>query len=153
MKKVICFIFIIFTVILCSCSSDTDNWKTICIENCGTMKIPNNWTFFIENDIMYIMDGKNPVMISCERTGKKESNLYFTDYQYIDFISSAVLSNDPIYGKAKYLYKGEEIERYYLNLGETIHDEEIVEFVVWEQKMSEETLIKIAKTFITDAIN
>lgn len=114
------------------------------------MKIPDEWNFFVEDGIMYITDGENPIMISCKRTGENESNLYIKDYKYVKFISSAVLSNGVIYGKAKYLYKNTTIELYYLDLGCTHNDEELVEFVVWNQEISEGFLISLAKNFVSD---
>ena len=150
MKKIICFILIVSLLLLCSCNLDTKNWKKVYIQNCGTLKIPNEWTFFIENDIMYITEEEKPIMISCKRSGDNESNLYFNDYQYVEFISSAVLSNGPIYGRAKYIYKNNTIELYYLDLGPTRNDGELIEFVVWDEGISEEFLIKLAKTFVAD---
>ncbi len=150
MRKNICFILIVSILLLYGCASSTKNWKKVDIEDCGTLKIPNEWTFRVENNIMYIVNGEKPIMISCKRTGESESNLYFNDYKYIEFINSSVLSNGPIYGKAQYLYKSTPIELYYLNLGYTLNDEELVEFVVWDQEISEEFLIIIAKTFVSD---
>lgn len=149
MKKNICFILVISMLLLCGCTSSTENWKEIDIADCGTLKIPDEWTFLIENGIMYIIDGDKPIMISCKRTGENESNLYFSDYKYVEFISSSVLSNGPIYGKAKYLYEDSPIELYYLDLGYTLHDDELIEFVVWDQEISEDFLINIAKTFVS----
>ena len=88
-------------------------------------------------------------MISYEPTGNSESNSFFSNFKYVDMSTSAVLSNSAIYGKAKYLYLDNEIERYYLSLGET-KDGKWIEFLVWDKDMSEELLIKIAKTFTSE---
>ena len=145
MKK--CFFIVILIILsLCSCSSDVNDWKTINIEGCGTIKIPNNWDFCIQDEIMYITSDENPVMISYNRTGENESNYYFPDFKYISMSTSAVLSNSVVYGKAKYFYLDKEIERYYLDLGETT-DGRLIEFLVWDEGLSENLLIEIAETF------
>ena len=98
-----CFVIVItFILFLCSCSSETDDWKEVKIEKCGTIKIPNHWTFLIEDEIMYILENETPIMISYQRTGESQSNSYVSDFKYIEFTTSAVFSNSAIYGKAKY---------------------------------------------------
>ena len=143
------FVIITLVLLLYGCHNETEGWKTINIENCGTIKIPNDWDCFTDDKTMYIMNGEDPVMISHRRTGNGESNAFFSDFQYIDMSTSAVLSNSAIYGKARFNYAGNKIELYYLNLGETA-DGDIIEFVVWDKQIDEEFLIKLAKTFILE---
>ena len=147
MKKTCLFIITILVLILCGCSSETDGWKTIYIPKCGTIKIPAEWDYYVENETMYIMKNESPIMISYQRTGETESNSYFSSFRYIDTITSAVLSNSAIYGKAKYSYLDDEIERYFLNLG-SIKEE--YEFLVWNEEIDKELLVKIAKTFVME---
>ena len=150
MRKIICFFLAISVLLGCGCKSNTENWQKIHIENCGTLKIPPEWNFFTEDGVMYIMDGEKPIMITCKRTGESESNLYYNDYKYVGFITSAVFSNGVIYGKAEYLYNNNYIELYYLDLGSIRSDAETIEFAVWDQGMSEELLISIARSFVSD---
>lgn len=145
MKK--CFVVVtILGLLLCGCSSETDDWKILNIEECGTIQIPNDWEYSFRDGIIYITSNEKPIMISYERTGKSETNYFFSNFKYVDISTSAVLSNGAIYGKAKYYYLDNEIERYYLNLGETKNGE-LVEFLVWDKDMNEQLLLKIAKTF------
>lgn len=142
-----CFLFVIaLTLLLCGCFSETDDWKILNIEGCGTFRIPNYWEYSFQDEAIYITSNEKPIMISYERTGKSESNSFFSDFKYVDISTSAVLSNGAIYGKAKYSYMDKEIERYYLNFGET-KDGQLIEFLVWDKDVNEELLIKIAKTF------
>ncbi len=145
MKKV-CILLILTIFILCGCSSDTDNWKTVNIEKWGTVKIPNDWEYYVEDEIIYIVKNEVPIMISYDRSGEIQSNSYFSDFKYIDFLDSAVLSNSAIYGKAKYYYSGKEIEKYYLHLSGDA-DDASVGFIVWNNNIDKELLIKIAQTF------
>jgi hypothetical protein len=150
MKKIFGLIIVICIVFsLAGCSSQTKNWQLIEFSDYGTMKIPSEWSCFVQDGIYYIMNGESPVMISYRGRGigEKESNLYFDDFQYIDFVTSAVLSNGPIYGKAKYQYNNAEIERYYLNLGEKPNGDIELDFIVWDTKVEKDLLIDIAKTF------
>ena len=149
MKKTCLFIITILVLILCGCSSETDGWKTIYIPKCGTIKIPAEWDYYVENETMYIMKNESPIMISYQRTGETESNSYFSSFRYIDTITSAVLSNSAIYGKAKYSYLDDEIERYYLYLSSP-HDDVYIEFVVWDEEIDKDFLVKIAKTFVIE---
>ena len=145
MRRCFC-VVVALVLLLCGCSNTTDDWRVLKIEKCGTLRIPNDWEYSIEDGIIYITCDDKPIMISYERTGSNESNSFYSDFKYIDVSTSAVLSNSAIYGKAKYLYKGKEIERYYLDLGEA-KDGEWVEFLVWDKDLDEELLIEIAKTF------
>ncbi len=57
--------------------------------------------------------------------------MYYQGFEWVDFITSAVNSYGAIYGKAQYLYEGQIIERYYLNLTPYDFDsEKLLQFVV-----------------------
>ncbi len=148
MKKV-CILLILTIFILCGCSSDTDDWKTVNIEKCGTFKIPNDWDYYVEDEIIYIMKNDIPMMISYDRSGEIQSNSYFSDFKYIDLLESAVLSNSAYYGKAKYYHSGKEIERYYLDLSAETESGS-VDFIIWNEEIDKKLLIKIAETFILE---
>lgn len=150
MKKKICFLLgLVFAIIMCGCYSNTDDWKTVTIEKCGTFKIPNDWDYYVEDEIIYIMKNDVPMMISYDRSKEIQSNAYFSDFKYIDLLESAVLSNSAFYGKAKYYYSGNEIERYYLDLSA---ETEIgsVDFIIWNEEIDKKLLIEIAETFILE---
>ena len=170
MRSGICFMLSIFLLLLCGCGSipeemqtiqiedflylfgcvpDTEDWQTIYIEKIGTIKLPNEWIFYAEDGIMYIVDGEKPVMFSAKRISENQSNAYYEDYQYVGFVSSIGLSNGAIYGKLKYQYDDEKTEVYYLNLS-SVKNREQIEFVVLDWEMSEGLIDKIAKTFVSD---
>lgn len=133
---------------LCGCSSILKcEWQTIAMNNCGTMKIPANWTYFVEDGVMYILNDKNePAMISYDVSKESNSNRYIKDFQLIEWISNEVLSNEPMLGRAKYRHGDDEIVRYFLNL--TTNSDDDVEFIVWDEEITKEMLVAIAKTFI-----
>ena len=144
MKRIISLVLSLTLLLLIGCASDTADWKQINIEDCGTIKIPSQWDVVVEDDIIYITENEKPIMITTKRSGERESNLYYKDYVYVDFISSAVLSNGVIYGRCKCIYDNKTVEMYYLSL-----DSGIV-FLVWNQEITKDTVVKIAKTFVEE---
>ena len=141
MKKIICLIISFSMLILCGCSSDTDDRRELTIAGCGTVKIPATWNAFEKDGIVYVTENDTPIMITTKCSGEKESNMYYKDYIYVDFISSAVLSNGVIYGKCKCIYNDRTVELYYLDLNSNVC------FLVWNQSIDKDTIVKIAKTF------
>ena len=153
MKKIF-FVFLIFSLLLCSCSSSPpDDWQTICIENCGTMKIPKEWTVLVEDDLMYIMNGEKPVMVFSNTKDNKGYNKYWGEYEYIEITARIRrLSKFTECFKAKYKYDDIVVERYLLHLRCRWHEHTLYRFIVLDTEISEELLIQIAETFVWDGV-
>lgn len=121
-----------------------EGWKTIVIEDCGSMMIPGDWEYTVEDDISYIFDEEGqPVMIEWQTGQQTISNKYYDNYIYMNTITSAVLSNSVIYGKQRMWHEDEEKELMYMKLA---GDDEL-EFIVWDTSLSSKELKKIANTF------
>ncbi len=148
MKKLIAMVILI-TILLCGCGADdTKNWQTISIEDSGTIRIPNNWSCSKEENIIYIVDENlELIMVSYDKSKELNSNRYIDGFKLVEWKSNEVLSNEAMCGRAEYLINNELEKHYFLNLT-TAHDTSI-EFVVIDQKLSYEQLIKIAKTFVS----
>lgn len=136
--------------------STPSDWQTLRIDHCGTIKAPSGWTVVVEEDLIYIMDGEKPVMVSQksvmvsqEPVKYKYYNKYWGEYEYIDSTYSAGLSNNVIYGTAKYNCNNEVLERHFLDLGDCYVGDKYTRFnfVVLDKEMSRDFLVQIAKTF------
>lgn len=150
--KLLCAIIIVFTA--CS-TSQYDGWKTINIDNCGALKIPEEWLFYEENGFIYFTDvDANPIMIQTfsysgideNQHGKEESNKFFSKVINIKTLTSAVLSNGAIYGKALVEKDDCESEKYYLELG---YERKIL-LIIWEETLNDELVKKIARSFVAE---
>ncbi len=152
----------IFALILCvvlasaGCSNaTTKNWQTISIPGCGTMKIPEDWQMFEEDDRIYIVDADDrPIMIQTlsycgskdGQQGPAESNAYFENVTPMKYLSSAVLSNCAVYGEMLVSYEGTQSTKLFLDVG---YDPSI-EFIVWDETVDMDMLVTIAETFVIE---
>lgn len=146
-------ILILSLLMTCGCSDATKNWSTADLGNCGTIKLPDNWTIEQKNDRYYIFnDDSSLVMaqsfsycgIEDNQEGQPESNNYYT-IQNLKCLTSAVLSNGAIYGTFKSIKDGAECEMLFLELG---YDGDTILFVVDSSKIDIDYLKQIANTFV-----
>lgn len=140
-------ISILVVVCICymfGCPEKHTDWQTVYFIDCGTMKIPPEWQMISEEGRIYILNQEgNPVLIQYHGTGEPETCRYFSDMKYVDFITSAGLSNSAIYGREIYLCGNQKKEYLYVDLlgDSSIH------FIVWDENLSQKELIDIASTF------
>ena len=148
MKRIVSLLLLCFVLLgFGSCASDTENWQTVVLD-CGTIKIPKEWTVEFEDEILYIYDELlTPVMIELSPPDKHglRSNKYYKDYTWGEWLTSACYSNSAIYGYNLISYNGITCEKMYLHL-ECLEAKTL--FVVWDSSFTEDMLKKIAKTYI-----
>lgn len=141
-----------FLAVLCGCLLGCENkqvdWQKIDLGVCGEINIPNQWKYYTQNDILYVLDeNSKPVMIECETHGfymLGTSNNMFSDFRYGGFVSSTGLSNSAIYGKEVIIHQGIKKEMLYLTLG---IENDTKHLIVWDETLSEEELREIAETY------
>lgn len=140
---------------LFGCSSIYDDWQVVYIEGCGIIKIPNEWSYFNEDGVIYILDESSvPVMIqsynyNCDMR-KEESNKYYSNYKKIELVYNQVFSNSAVYEISKFLYEGKEIELSVIDLYvETVDCSDVI-LVVWNTDVEEKLIKDIAKSFIME---
>lgn len=156
MKKTLVFIVIssLFLLIVAGCAAEkTSGWQTIEIPDCGTLKIPPDWTYYENEGWIYILDhAQKPAMIQTKsfpgvdgRTpGETESNDFFTEVTNLRLLTSAVFSNGAIYGSYLTEHNGNQSEEFFLEIGYDRH----VTLLVWDETMDEAMLKTIAHTFV-----
>ena len=121
------------------------------------MKIPEEWRMFGKDGRFYIVDVEDrPIMIQTYSyycwfdydvdQGETESNEYYEDVTYIEYIASVTISNGATYGEVLVEHENERTPRYYLHLGY----EKVVYLVIWDETMDEEMLADIADTFVLE---
>lgn len=124
MKKIFCVLLIILLV--SECSNDYETWKEVNITEFGSLKIPQEWVYNENGDIIYFSDKKT--------SDSSEYNIYLIGiicnqdqieslYKHIDenmkyekLISSETLSNSAIIGENEYLINGKASHKFFLDL-------------------------------------
>lgn len=155
MKRSIAFVLVlIFFFASTGCSSyDYDGWNTLTIDSCGTIRVPQEWTSYEKDGLLYILDkNQSPIMIETHsysgfeenEQGTMESNDFYENLVSSRTLSSSVLSNGAIYGEVLMQCGEAKTQNYYLELG---YDQRIL-LVVWDNTIDENTIKKIAASFV-----
>ena len=142
-KKLLCAVLVFMLVILCGCSSKYDGWQTVAIDYCGSIKIPENWSSFSEDGVLYILDENGtPAMIQCRtyQTGQAESNKYYKDYKFLELEFSEGFSNSAQYATAYFLYDNKKFLIRIISLNN-------VYFAVWNSDIEDSVVRDIAESF------
>ena len=145
-RRIIMLLLLCFVILSCSsCTSDTEGWQTVALD-CGTIKIPENWSATEEDGLFYVYDEfDRPVMIEATPAEDVKTNKYYENYTLGDTITSAGFSNGAIYGSQKVTWDGKTSEKLYLDFG---FDETRNILVVWDSSITKDMLKKIAKTYV-----
>ena len=163
LKKVSLVLLVLLLVLnsICGCaklfgrSSIYDDWQVINIEGCGIIRIPNEWSYFNEDGVIYVLNESSvPVMIQSHNYVMKEeeSNKYFSNYKHLERLSNEVFSNSAMYEISTFLYEDKVIELPVINLYVETNDLEYknVILVVWNMDIEEKLIKDIAKSFIME---
>ena len=156
MKKVISVFLLIVT--LCSCSElfyDYDGWQTVTIDGIGTLKLPAEWMYYYDNDLMHITDEDGTIIaiqsesfvIYHEGTtfGKVESNSHFKEVQQIESMGGTQFSNCADYGYVKMIADGSESENLRIRLRNS--NSAPFQIIFWDETVTEDLVAKIAWSF------
>lgn len=139
----------------CGCADATKTWTTAELGNCGTIKLPEDWTIEQKNDRYYIFNDDSSLVMAQSfsycgiedyQKGVPESNDYYT-IQNLKYLTSAVLSNGAIYGTIRSIKDGTECEMLFLEFA--YHGDTIM-FVVDNTKIDIDYLKQIANTFVSN---
>ena len=159
MKKIVSLILVIvLCVVLSGCNSATSNWTSINI-NCGTIKVPENWSVSYYEDLMYFYDknadGKENICMFqsnsysefkdsvCYSVGLVEANAFSSKFQSLYTISAGVFSNSAGYGEAMTSVDGVECKMRFLDFS---YNENDIRFFVGTD-VSDEIFKEIAESF------
>lgn len=154
MKKIIPVLLVV--IVLCSCSNpyQYNGWKTLDVEDVGTLKLPAEWTYYYEDGLLYIVD-ENESLIATQsksyggwsgdahNSGIVESNSFFDEVQQICCLQATTVSTGTAYGTAKMIADGNESENYFL----IYFGEPTFQMVFWDETVSEDLIAKIAWSF------
>ena len=150
-KNAICIILVFLILFLMGCSV-TIGWQTVALYRCGTIKLPSEWeiTKTIHDGYMTLSvdsdDESKNVLVQYESDG--EVSPYFDDVQKRETLYSEGFSNSACIAKEKFIYKdGTAEELFTLEFTEP-NDLDLIKFVCVDKSVSEDTLRKIAKSFV-----
>lgn len=131
-----------------------DGWKTVNIENCGSIKIPNEWKSYEKNNFIYVInEADKPVMIQSysevktkfpneNEAGIVETNDFYT-IQNIECYSHGVIGNGAEQGTLTQICDKTECERMYIAL----HGDKHVQFVVYDETLDFFDVKKIVNSY------
>ena len=142
MKRIL-FTLLVFVlcVMLTGCFTSYIGWQNVELYSNITLRMPMGWSSFVEEDLIYILnENSEPVMIEFKEVGVSESNKYYKDFVYEDFITSNVNSNGVIYGKAKIRYENNCLQLDYMFCNG-------IDFIVWDKTLPQDVLVKISKSY------
>lgn len=108
---------------LCGCMPQHKGWQTVMLGQGATIKFPEEWQYTTEEGIGYVLDHDNtPVMIELNTACAVSTNKYYSDIQYVNFITAEGLSNSATYGTVEIVQNGKSKECLYLDLS-TWHED------------------------------
>lgn len=154
MKKLLLIIILVFS--LSGCSGQYEGWKEIELHDYGSIKIPEGWTYHIQDNEIYFVD--EGVTEFSEENVHLGGYIYDESYipatqkmfdknaKFEETIISQVYSNDTYRGIDKYFIHEEWCEKGYIQLGVSERDIEIF-LIAWDDMVSYDDLEKIAKSF------
>ena len=138
----------------CAPKHNYDGWQTITLKNCGKMKIPGEWECVYEDDLTYIFNGDNLVMLTptaLDRLNGVYYDKYNGQYSERGSIISPIITNIADYSLSTFDHNGEEKELYRLDVGfdsdEEDEDNSLCFFVIWDPTVTEDQIIAIGKSF------
>ena len=157
MKKVVLLLvsLLMLTMVFACDKGDIpyDNWKRIEINDCGSIEIPSEWSYFYEDGKLYIVDeNAEPVMIQSDnrKVYEGDSNKFYGNYKKIELIDGENYSNSSTYEISKFLLDDKEVELQSINLyvlsrGSLLDKD--VNLIVWKTDIGEKVVKKIAKSY------
>ena len=157
MKKVVLFLvsLLMLTMVFACDKGDIpyDNWKRIEINDCGSIEIPSEWSYFYEDGKLYIVDeNAEPVMIQSDnyKVYEGDSNKFYSNYKKIESVYNEGFSNSSMYEISKFSLDDKEVELRSINLcvfsGDALLDKD-VNLIVWKTDIGEKVVKKIAKSY------
>lgn len=141
---------------LSGCSGKYDGWKEIKLHDYGSIKIPEGWTYHIQdNEIYFVDEGVTEFSeanvhlggyIRGENIPDTPSDVFPQIIKAENTNISQVYSNNTYRGIKKYYIHEKWCEKGYVELGVSERDIEIF-LIAWDDTVSYDDLEKIAKSF------
>lgn len=154
MKKII--YILVFILCLSGCSGKYRDWKEVEIENFGSIKTPEGWTYHIrDNEIYFVDEGVTEIMLENVHLGgyiygehySHSSSKVFPEIEKVEATKGQVYSNSAYRGLKNYYINGEWCEKGHIELHVPEKDAEIY-MIAWDDTLSYDDLEKIAKSFV-----
>ena len=116
-------------MLISGCSNDYELWNEVEVPNVGLIKIPKEWVYNENNNIVYFAERKTDNLTECHIYMMGiifESDQSKTLYKFIDetmkyerLISSEAMSNSATIGEEEYSINGKLSRKYFLDLYST----------------------------------
>jgi hypothetical protein len=139
-------------------------WQSVSISGFGTFKVPKKWILTQIENVIYFTDefldneGYKIILFGVIRKGNDIKDYYdFFDYKIFENVEhietidyGVVYSNSARYWVEKYKINGNFEKKYVLEFLQFAQDNTIivVNLIVWDNSIKENTIIKIVKSFL-----
>lgn len=156
-KLSIILLMMMIASILCN-SCSYCGWQKIDVAGIGTFKVPQGWIYTQEENVGYFTD--KPIYektfriyligtINNDHIGGDYKAPYelFDNTEYSALISSAVFSNSAIYGQEEYIVDNSKQTKFFISLNGS---NKSLDLLAWDDLVYENTVIKIAKSFLME---
>ncbi|MBQ8605925.1 MAG: hypothetical protein IJ408_04240 [Clostridia bacterium] len=156
MKKIIT-IFLILTIVIniSSCNFyNYDGWQTIEMKDCGTIKIPEGWSYHYDEDgLMNIMNGDKLALLQFKEILNEDGSIsndhydkFYGEARYVEHLSYHYdFAYDATISKIKY----DIGVIYVLGFGDIYYLDKIpYSFVVCDDTLSEDFILKLCSSYI-----
>ena len=152
-------VLIVFALLIIICYNKL-KWKTVSIENIGSVKVPGEWCFSQNDRYVYFTDipmkkgeAYNIYMVGVvSKPGFEWKHIpmseLFEDVKVEilnSFINSEGFSNSVLFGETEVAVDGKKTHKFELKLWES--NEQYLRLLVWDDSLDEELVRKIGKSF------
>ncbi len=147
--RLISTIIILLSLYLTSCGTP-NNWQTVEIKDFGNMKVPENWKLSTKNGFIYfsVQEGSENKNVFAQYSNAEGINPNFAKIEKFDWLQDENFSNSTGVIKNKVFYEyGTSVELYTVYFtGSNVED--VTEFLCLDDSVIEDTLKKIAKSYV-----
>lgn len=125
-----------------------DGWYDVEVEDFGTIKLPEGWTYKDEDGLACIYNDEGKLVIAeLDNFAEWRSNEACEKYKYVDCGPSSTFPNHSRYGIYQ-IHTGETVEElYYFSLSND--SLEFIDYIVWDKSIDKETVKMIAHSYDT----
>lgn len=140
---------ILCVLLLINSCAQNDDWKTIDIDEYGKVDIPKDWTYSIVDEFLVIYSDSNQNNIALVQYRSGETvNGDFDNVAELIFIQDENFSNSSAITKYEVHYKDGSVAERYMLYFTGPNNYQSTEFICLDDSISEDTLKKIAKSFV-----
>lgn len=143
-------ILVVLLMLFLNACVSKNNWKTVEIEGYGNIKVPQEWNASVVDGYMYLSaeNGNDRKSVLIQHYFDKDVNAYFSDVEEFIWLQDENFSNSAgIIKKQVHYTDGTTAELFTLYFTEP-NDLDLTEFICVDKSVPEDTLRKIAKSFV-----